>query len=92
MQNGEKQFQRKTKNRNRNRRKRRLQKSTLCIRKSVSVKGIAQKMKLSESIVRSYIWRAKNPEKYKTLLELYFEKRKQKAENEEIKSLLKNQP
>jgi len=47
--------------------------------KGVKVKEIAEKMKLSEQIVRSYIWRAKNPEKYKKLLERYFEKKKQKA-------------
>lgn len=44
--------------------------------KEVSVKDIAKKMKLSEHVVRSYIWRKKNPEKYKELLKRYFEKRK----------------
>ena len=47
--------------------------------KGVSVKDIAEKMKLSERVVRSYVWRMKNPEKYKELLKRYFEKRKQKA-------------
>jgi predicted transcriptional regulator len=44
--------------------------------KGVKVKEIAEKMKISERIVRSYIWRAKNPEKYKKLLERYYEKKK----------------
>jgi len=46
--------------------------------KGVGVKEIAQKMKLSERIVRNYIWRAKNPQKYKKLLARYYEKKKQK--------------
>jgi ribosomal protein S6 len=41
-------------------------------------KEIAKKMKLDERIVRSYIWRAKNPEKYKELLKRYHEKKKAK--------------
>jgi len=48
--------------------------------KGVAVKEIAEKMKLNERVVRSYIWRAKNPEKYKELLDRYFAKRKQMAE------------
>ena len=44
-----------------------------------SVKEITEKMKLSERVIRSYIWRKKNPEKYRELLKRYFEKRKQKA-------------
>jgi hypothetical protein len=46
--------------------------------KGVSVKEIARKTKLSERIVRSYIWRAKNPAKYKALLNRYREKKKTK--------------
>ena len=46
--------------------------------KGISVKQIAEKKKLSERVVRSYIWRAENPEKYKALLERYFEKKKAK--------------
>jgi hypothetical protein len=46
--------------------------------KGVKVKEIAQKMKLNERIVRSYIWRAGNPEKYKELLKRYHEKKKAK--------------
>jgi transposase len=44
----------------------------------ISVKEIAAKMKLSERIVRSYVWRTKNPEKYRKLLERYFAKKKEK--------------
>jgi len=47
--------------------------------KGASVKEIAKKTKLNERVVRAYIWRMKNPEKYKELLKRYFEKRKQKA-------------
>ena len=36
--------------------------------KGVKVKEIAEKMKLSERVVRSYVWRAGNPEKYRSLL------------------------
>lgn len=43
-----------------------------------NVKEIAEKMKLNEKIVRAYVWRAKNPEKYKTLLNRYYEKKKGK--------------
>ena len=50
--------------------------------KGVSVKEIAQKMKISEKIVRSYIWRAKNPEKFKALLKRYRENRKKKADGQ----------
>jgi transposase len=44
--------------------------------KGVSVAEIAAKTKLSERIVRSYIWRMKNPEKYKLLLKRYYDKKK----------------
>lgn len=44
--------------------------------KGASVKEIAQKMKISERVVRSYLWRKKNPEKFKALLAKYQEKRK----------------
>lgn len=46
--------------------------------KGASVKDISEKMKISERIVRSYVWRAKNPEKFKALLARYQEKRKKK--------------
>lgn len=51
--------------------------------KGVSVKEIAKKKKLSEQVVRSYIWRAKNPEKYKALLKRYFEKKKTKGSSKQ---------
>jgi hypothetical protein len=44
--------------------------------KGKTVKDIAKKTGLSERIVRSYIWRAKNPEKYKALMERYYAKKK----------------
>jgi hypothetical protein len=56
--------------------------------KGQSVKEIAEKMKLSERVVRSYLWRSANPEKYKALLERYFTKKKQKQE--EIKVAANN--
>jgi len=40
---------------------------------------IAEELKISERVARGYVWRAKNPEKFKMLLERYFEKRKAKA-------------
>lgn len=52
----------------------------------VSIKEIAEKMKLSERVVRAYIWRMKKPEKYKVLLKRYFEKRKKKASQSSVKS------
>ena len=57
--------------------------------KGVSAKDIAEKMKLKESIVRSYIWRMKNPEKYKALVKRYFERKRQKEENEAVEALVK---
>jgi len=56
----------------------------------VSVKDIAEKMKLKESVVRAYIWRMKNPEKYKELVKRWYDKKKakaesQKSEKEEVK-------
>lgn len=46
--------------------------------KGLSVADIAKKTGLTERVVRSYIWRAKNPEKFKALLARYQEKRKKK--------------
>jgi predicted transcriptional regulator len=51
--------------------------------KGVKVKEIAERMKLSERVVRSYIWRARNPEKFKALLARYQEKRKEKLKQKE---------
>lgn len=36
--------------------------------KGISPKEIAEKTKLSERTVRSYVWRVAHPEKYKTLV------------------------
>jgi hypothetical protein len=49
--------------------------------KGTSVKEIAEKMNLKETIVRSYIWRAANPEKYKSLVDRYFRKKKEKEKS-----------
>jgi hypothetical protein len=46
--------------------------------KGISVKDIAKKTVLKEQIVRSYIWRKRNSEKYKALLSRYQKKRKEK--------------
>lgn len=59
--------------------------------KDLSVKEIAEKTKLSDRVVRAYIWRKENPEKYKALLNRYFSKKKQKQENETIKAIVNNQ-
>ena len=48
--------------------------------KGLSVKEIAEKMKLKESLVRAYIWRMKNPEKYKKLVKRWYDKKKAKTE------------
>jgi predicted transcriptional regulator len=66
-------------------------KSTRCMRKGFRQKRVASKMNLSERLVRAYIWRMKNPEKYKALLSEYLAKRRQKQENQEIKNVLKKQ-
>jgi predicted transcriptional regulator len=59
-------------------------------KKGASVKKIAEKTNLSDRVVRAYIWRKENPEKYKALLNRYFSKKKQKQENEEIKEIVNN--
>lgn len=58
--------------------------------KGLSVKEIAEKWRLNERIVRAYIWRMKNPEKYNALVQRYFERKRQKQENETIKTIVKN--
>jgi predicted transcriptional regulator len=59
-------------------------------KEGLSVKEVAEKTGLSQRVVRSYKWRAENPEKYKALLQRYFEKRRQKKENEAIKAVVEN--
>lgn len=56
-----------------------------------SVKEIAERMKISERVVRSYIWRKKNPQKYQELLRRYFTKKRQKEEVEEMKAKVEEQ-
>jgi DNA-binding NarL/FixJ family response regulator len=51
--------------------------------KGVSVKDIAEKMKLKKSVVRAYIWRTKNPEKYKELVKRWYDKKKAKEAKEQ---------
>jgi len=59
--------------------------------KGISAKEIAEKMKLSERTVRSYVWRVAHPEKYKALLQKYFAKKRQKQEKRENKHAAKKQ-
>jgi hypothetical protein len=44
--------------------------------KGVSIKAISKRTKLDERVIRSYIWRQKNPDKFSQLLKRYQEKRK----------------
>ena len=53
--------------------------------KGMPVKEIAEKMKLRESVVRAYIWRMRNPEKYKELVKRWYDKKKAKAETGKTK-------
>jgi len=55
-----------------------------------SVKEIAEKTGTNERLVRSYIWRASNPEKYRQLLQRYFEKKRQKRHDESAKEAANN--
>jgi len=58
--------------------------------KGTNVKEISEKMNLSERVVRAYVWRIKNPEKYKALVQRYFAKKRQKKEDEEVKLVVRN--
>lgn len=58
--------------------------------KGKTVKEIAEKMKLSERVVRSYLWRSSNPQKYRALLQRYYSKKRQKQQNAEIKPAVNN--
>jgi hypothetical protein len=44
--------------------------------KGATVKEISQKLGINERIVRSYLWRSANPEKFKALLARYYAKKK----------------
>lgn len=46
--------------------------------KGNTVREIAEKMRLNERVVRAYIWRLANREKYSALLKRYFEKKRGK--------------
>lgn len=54
--------------------------------KGLNSKEISAKLKLKETIVRSYLWRSSHPEEYRALLQRYFTKKKQKKEIEEAKA------
>jgi hypothetical protein len=43
-------------------------------------KIIAEELNISVRSARAYVWRVKNPDKYKAMLERYFAKKKAKAE------------
>jgi ribosomal protein S30 len=59
--------------------------------KGMDIKQISEKLKISEKIARSYLWRAKNPQKYQELLKRYFEKRRLRKENEVLQAAAKKQ-
>jgi hypothetical protein len=48
----------------------------------LSTKEIAEKMKLKETIVRSYVWRSAHRQEYKQLLERYYQKKQQAKKKE----------
>jgi predicted solute-binding protein len=45
-----------------------------------AVKQLAKELKISERLVRSYLWRARNPEKFKACVDRYFEKKRKAKE------------
>ena len=49
-----------------------------------AVKQLAKELKISERLVRSYLWRARNPEKFKACVDRYFEKKRAKDKEESI--------
>lgn len=53
----------------------------------MTVKDIAEVLEVGQRTVNAYIWRVKEPEKYKRLLAKYFEKRKQRQEVEKMKEM-----
>jgi len=53
--------------------------------KGKTVKEIAEKIGISERVVRAYVWRKQHPEKYAELLKRYFAKKKIKAAADEQK-------
>lgn len=51
----------------------------------MAIKDIAEALEISERTTRAYLWRVKEPEKYKALLERYFDKKKAKAQKKQKK-------
>ena len=47
-----------------------------------AVKQLTKELKISERLVRSYLWRARNPEKFKACVDRYFEKKRKAKEAE----------
>jgi len=45
---------------------------------------LAKKFKVSKRTIRGYIWRAKNPEKYRAVVQKYFERRKAKGSKADV--------
>lgn len=41
---------------------------------------LAKKFKVSKRTIRGYIWRVKNPEKYRAIVQKYFERRRASVE------------
>ena len=58
--------------------------------KGKSVKEIGEEMKLSERVVKAYLWRCANPQKYRALLQRYYSKKRQKQQNAKIKPAVNN--
>ena len=56
----------------------------------LSIKDVSEKTGLSQRVVRSYKWRAENPEAYARVLQRYFAKRKQKKDDEAIKTAVED--
>jgi hypothetical protein len=52
------------------------------------VKDIAKKTGLSERVVRSYLWRKKNPDKYKALLARYLANKRTKAQEKQAQTVV----
>lgn len=61
------------------------------LKDGMSIQEVAEKMGLSQRVVRAYKWRAENVEKYKALLGRYYSKKKQRKEIEEVKQTVDEQ-
>jgi len=51
----------------------------------MAIKDIAEVLEVSQRAIRAYLWRVKEPEKYKALLKRYFDKKKTKAQKKQKK-------